>query len=306
MIKLTLISALLLSSCTFTSHPTTPSQLGSPISISSMEAVLDQPSVIEVKTIASADWVANLSEVLNLDSPKAKAEGLVDREEPITVYAHLVRHPKYGYFLIDTGVSEKLLSKPSQAGVNWLIAKKVKLDRMKKLKSTDQILADLPEKLSGVFLTHLHPDHISGMAAIPDITPIYVGLGEAESKHFSHLFLRGTVDGILEGKGPLQEWQFKPDTLKTFAGVLDVFGDQSFFAISVPGHTHGSTAYLARTKNGPILFTGDVCHTRWGWDHTVEPGTSTEDIKANADSLKTLKSLVDRHPNIQVRLGHQQ
>jgi N-acyl homoserine lactone hydrolase len=156
--------------------------------------------------------------------------------------------------------SDELLNNPGQAGVNWLVAKKVKLDRMKKIKTTNQILAELPKGLSGVFLTHLHPDHISGMAAISDATPLYVGKGEANSKDFSHMFLRSTVDGILNGKAPLQEWQFEPDPQKKFAGVLDIFGDQSVFAISVPGHTFGSTAYLVRTKSVPVLFTGDGFH----------------------------------------------
>jgi hypothetical protein len=31
---------------------------------------------------------------------------------------------------------------------------------------------------------------------------------------------------------------------------------------------------LARTTTGPVLLTGDTCHTRWGWDNSVEPGTS--------------------------------
>jgi glyoxylase-like metal-dependent hydrolase (beta-lactamase superfamily II) len=88
--------------------------------------------------------------------------------------------------------------------------------------------------------------------------------------------------------------------------VLDVFGDGSFWAISAPGHTPGSIAFLARTPHGPVLLTGDVCHTAWGWQHGVEPGTFSDDLAGSADSLARLERFVRRHPSIEVRLGHQQ
>jgi glyoxylase-like metal-dependent hydrolase (beta-lactamase superfamily II) len=86
---------------------------------------------------------------------------------------------------------------------------------------------------------------------------------------------------------------------------VDIFGDGSAFAISVPGHTPGSTAYVLRTPNGPVLLTGDTSHTRWGWDHGVEPGSYTADQPTNLKSLQFLKDLVGRHPTMEVRLGHQ-
>jgi glyoxylase-like metal-dependent hydrolase (beta-lactamase superfamily II) len=107
------------------------------------------------------------------------------------------------------------------------------------------------------------------------------------------------TDQALEGKGALNELQFSAD------GVLDVFGDGSFWALYVPGHTKGSTAFLARTTQGPVLMTGDACHTKWGWDNGVEPGTFSDDKKASAESLARLRTLVERHPKIEVRLGHQ-
>jgi N-acyl homoserine lactone hydrolase len=87
--------------------------------------------------------------------------------------------------------------------------------------------------------------------------------------------------------------------------VLDIFGDGSLFAILVPSHTAGSVAYLARTPRGPVLLTGDTCHTSWGWDHGVEPGSFSGNRPQNAVSLANLKALVARHPGIEVRLGYQ-
>jgi N-acyl homoserine lactone hydrolase len=120
-----------------------------------------------------------------------------------------------------------------------------------------------------------------------------------------YLFTQGTIDRQLDGQAPLQEWRFEADPSGRFAGVTDIFGDGSVFALLVPGHTAGSVAYLVRTPNGPVLFTGDTCHTRWGWDHDVEPGSFSGDRPANKASLANLRALVARHPEIDVRLGHQ-
>ena len=90
-----------------------------------------------------------------------------------------------------------------------------------------------------------------------------------------------------------------------FAGVLDIFNDRSVWALRVPGHTPGCTAYLVRTPDGPVLLVGDACHTAWGWENGVEPGSFSHDKPASAKSLAMLQALVERHPEIDVRLGHQ-
>jgi glyoxylase-like metal-dependent hydrolase (beta-lactamase superfamily II) len=77
------------------------------------------------------------------------------------------------------------------------------------------------------------------------------------------------------------------------------------WALWVPGHTPGSTAYLVRTTKGPVLLVGDASHTRWGWEHDVEPGTFTADGPKSVESFKKLKAFAVAHPNVEVRFGHQ-
>jgi glyoxylase-like metal-dependent hydrolase (beta-lactamase superfamily II) len=154
-------------------------------------------------------------------------------------------------------------------------------------------------------LTHLHLDHVLGLRDLASSVPIYVGAGDAEEKSVMNLLQKGVYDAALEGKGPLQEVRFQPDPDGAFAGIADVFGDGSLWALSVPGHTPGSVAFLARTTKGPVLLTGDACHTAWGWEHGVAPGTFSVDVKESAESLARLEKLVARHPAIEVRPGHQ-
>ena len=51
---------------------------------------------------------------MNLKSPAAVQAGLKDRDEPIQIYAHLLKHPQRGNYLVDTGVSKKLVDRSRQ------------------------------------------------------------------------------------------------------------------------------------------------------------------------------------------------
>ena len=297
--------ALLLQGCTLTSHPVGQPALGKPSGSAEMERLIDQPGTIQLETINSADWSVPLAGMVNLKSPAAIQAGLKDRDEQIQVYAHLLKHPQRGNFIVDTGVSRKLLDDPGKEGLNWLIQKVMHIEKIQIRKSTAEILQGMGGKLSGVFFTHLHLDHISGMPDIANDVPLYIGATESTETSFKNMFVRGASDQLLKDKQPLQEWHFQPDPQNKFEGIIDVFEDGSVFAISVPGHTPGSIAFLIRTTHGPVLLTGDTCHTRWGWEHTVEPGDFTADNERNLKSLMSMKELVARHPQIEVRLGHQ-
>lgn len=298
-------AVLLVQGCALTSHPVGKPALGKASSSAEMERLIDQPGPVQLETIDSAHWSVPLAGLLNLDSPAAVQAGLKDRDEPIQIYAHLLKHPQRGNYLVDTGVSRKLVDDPGKEGLNWLIQKVMHIERLQIRKSTGEIVQGVDGKLSGVFFTHLHIDHISGMPDIANDVPLYIGASESTTTSFKNMFVRGASDQLLKDKQPLQEWHFQPDPQDRFEGIVDVFEDGSVYAIKVPGHTPGSTAFLIRTTHGPVLLTGDTCHTRWGWEHTVEPGDFTEDQARNLKSLKELKELVARHPQIEVRLGHQ-
>jgi N-acyl homoserine lactone hydrolase len=291
-------------SFTTTTHPTTPARIGTPVNSAAMEAVLDQPSPIELKTVGT-DWVANLSGLLDLKDPKAVQAGLKQRKEPIKIYTHVVRHPTQGFFLIDTGVSERFVNDPARAGVGWVLRKFAGVKDMQPQPSTAEIITAEGTPLQGVFMTHLHLDHVSGLPDIPEDVPIYTGPHEAEASLFLNLFAQGTNNRLLNGRPPLQELQIPKDPDDKFEGVIDVFGDDSFFAILTPGHTAGHVAFLARTTTGPVLLTGDTSHTRWGWENSVEPGSFLSERQRSRKNLLALKALSERHPKMTVRLGHQ-
>src|SRR5262249_14992648 len=103
--------------CAASTHATRGAQLGVPVSGAAMEALIDIPGPVEVETVVGADWAVTRAGLINLDDPQAKAAGLTDGDEPIQIFAHVLRHPTRGTFLVDTGVTRTLVEHPADAGV---------------------------------------------------------------------------------------------------------------------------------------------------------------------------------------------
>ncbi len=292
------------SGCSVTTHPAEPAKFGHERRLSDLEAVMDTPGTLTVTTVNSADWAVDLSGLLNLDHTKAKAAGIEDRLEPISIYFHVIQHPEQGLYLVDTGVETKLRTAPSESAMSWLVRSAMHMDRLKVRMDLGSYLAQQRQPLKGVFLTHLHLDHVSGLPDVPNEVPVFVGEGETKDRHLLNLFDRSSIDAELNGKRPLRELAVRGE-LASGGGVLDVFGDGQLWALAAPGHTRGSLAFVARTPAGPVLMTGDASHTAWGWNNGVEPGSFSADKPASAVSLGQLRALAERHPRMSVRLGHQ-
>lgn len=300
-----LLGALHLVGCAASQHPTVAAPLGRSASSEEMLRVLDQPGPVQFEVIVAADWAVERSGLINLDHPAAVAAGLEDGSEPIQIYTYGLVHPRFGTFLVDSGVSEEFEDPERNERVGFLVRQAMNTDALAVRKSTRAWLAAHGGALDGVFLTHIHIDHVMGLADVPAATPVYTGPGETVSEGFLNLFTQSTTDALLEPVGPLREWAFETDPSGRFAGVIDVFGDGSVWAVHVPGHSPGSTAFVVRTPDGAKLLVGDASHTAWGWRNGVEPGTFSANGPESAKSLAALRRLAAEHPDLEVHLGHQ-
>lgn len=278
-----------------THHPTMRSDLGVAAGAGALEASLARPGVVTFRRVRFATWTGGRGTFIDRDDPRT--ESIPPGSEEATIYAYLLEHPTRGRYLIDSGVSAEL-----EARLNPIMRRAVADLNVRIDQTTARWLAGLAPP-QGVFLTHLHFDHIGGLIDLDPSTPVYLGPGDAAEANRLNALLGPPADAILEGYGPLREWAFRPDPDGRFEGVLNVFGDGSVWALHVPGHSPGSTAYLINAVDGPKLVVGDAAHTRLGWEDSMpQPAPATARAEISVDRLRRFAA---GHPAVEVFLGHQ-
>lgn len=306
----TALAALTLSSgCAQTTHEVRAAgplvaQSKTPLKWSEFEARLSEPGPVRLRKIVAADWAVPLGGMLNLDHPRAKEAELKDGPEAIQIYMYELEHAEHGAFLVDTGIARSVAQQTEEMPLRWPVTSAMPFEELKVRLDTKAYLEARETSLQGVFLTHLHLDHLLGLQDIPKEVPLYIGPAEHRDKRFSHLLVRPTTNLNLEGFSALNEWQISASDDEHLAFV-DIFGDASVVGLHVPGHTRGSMAFVVCSTQGPQLIVGDASHTAWGWEHDVEPGSYNSNGEQAAHSLKLLRAFAARHPQMRLHLGHQ-
>ena len=296
---------LVLGACSATSHPTVVTKLGVAGTLEELVASASKPGPIVLRKRLAARWEVDRAGLINLNHPTAQRAGIGAGAEPIELYFYSVSHPSHGTYLIDSGVARGLIRDGEASDISWLVRRAMGTDTLAVELALADWLNEQSAPLQGVLLTHIHLDHILGLADLPLGTPVYIGPGETKPKGFQNLFTRGTTNRLLGHVGALQEIAFSGGPIGDFAGVLDLFGDGSLWALAVPGHSPGSLAFVANTATGPHLILGDASHTRWGWTNAVEPGTFSHNQTLSRQSLAALVALAARLPGVRVHPGHQ-
>jgi glyoxylase-like metal-dependent hydrolase (beta-lactamase superfamily II) len=86
---------------------------------------------------------------------------------------------------------------------------------------------------------------------------------------------------------------------------VDLFGDGSFWAISVPGHTDDDIAYLINGAT-PVLLTGDASHFAWAFKMGVAPrGWNKTGTARGYVSLEQLRAFTRAYPSVTIVYGHE-
>jgi len=298
-----IVSIFLLTNCRVTSLNSNSIQKGTPTILD--EQFYSNPrGILQFQKITGADWEVDRSGLIDLKDPISKQKGLTDGKEAIQINFYVIEHPAYGRFLIDTGMGDVFKKEKSEWPFTWIVKKAMNTDTLKIKTTTGEWISKNQGKIAGVFLTHMHLDHIMGANDISPETPIMVGTGEATSKSFTNIFVQGNTDIFLKDKS-IQEVKFSEPSPDLGLSILDFFGDKSFLIFHSPGHTHGSLAFLIHSKEGLQLILGDTCHSSFGWENNIAPGDFSVDKEQNRKSLNSLQKIAKKFPNIKVHPGHQ-
>ncbi|TGL62306.1 MBL fold metallo-hydrolase [Leptospira ognonensis] len=302
--SLTILAFFLILHCSQSTRPFSKTVIGKTKSFEEIESSVTQKGPIKFQKFLAADWIADRSGLLDFKDPKTKSAGLVEGEEEIQIYFYIVEHPKFGKYLIDTGISNVFKKEPQDWPVSKLIQNVMNLDKLKIKSILSETLKDDQITLNGVFLTHMHLDHIMGVPDLPNQTTVYVGPDESNYKAFLNLFVQGSTDRLIGENVKIEQLEFKNKSPENIE-ILDFFGDGSLYVLWVSGHTPGSLAFLVQTTGGTQLIVGDTCHTTWGWEQNVPPGKFTSSLELNRKHLNQLKEITQKFPKIKIHPGHQ-
>lgn len=117
------------------------------------------------------------------------------------------------------------------------------------------------QPVSGLILTHGHPDHAAGAASIQRTfgCPVYAPALCARAISNGDELALGLTAGKSAGVYP-EEFTLQPCPVDRTINDGDTFtlGGLSFLAIRVRGHSPDSTAYLVSVEERRCLFAGDI------------------------------------------------
>lgn len=182
------------------------------------------------------------------------------RDEALPVNAFLVEHPA-GLCLFDTGQT----ARAAEPGHFPRWHPFFRLARFE-LGPTDEAAAQLerigasPADIRWVVLSHLHTDHVGGLASFP-AAEVLVSRVEWRSAAGLRGRLRGYVQHEWpEGVSP-RLVDFDGPAIGPFPGSYDVAGDGRLLFVPLPGHTPGHSALLVRDEEQSWLLGGDAAHS---------------------------------------------
>jgi len=269
-------------------------------SFNSWDEILSNPGDITIEAMETGHLIISNMFFLNMKHPNAR--GLKKETITVPVYCHLIRHSTHGDFLVDAGLDKSFQDDP-HGNIRGPLRKLFWPLKSYQKKGQD-IGTQIKEKgidLKGVFFTHLHMDHISGMQHLSkDIRPV-IGKGEPDYS-FGPLFYQDNFAGV----EALYEIDFdSARNLPPLGRCADVFGDGSFWAVPTPGHRKGHVSFLVNGEKRTVLLTGDACDIKLGFDLGVGPGFGSYNLHEAQQSLEKMKEFVRTHPRITVFFGHE-
>lgn len=143
----------------------------------------------------------------------------------------------------------------------------------------DSILKRNDAKLEAVLLTHAHFDHIGGLDALLEKYKVDVYMNPLEFSFLSNASLNGSASF-----GGFLETQAVPKAVHDGSNVIGGF---EVTAITLPGHTVGSTVYIIDNMlfSGDVLFQGSVGRTDLPTGSWSEMQSSIEKLKQLPDSM---------------------
>jgi len=227
---------------------------------------------------------------------------------PINVY--VIEHPD-GLVLFDTGQDRRsTLDVDYFPGgiVGYLYGRLARFTIGEHDTLTDRLAAVgyRATDVKTVVLSHLHQDHIGGIAELPGATIV---VSAAEWRGLDSRFAQ--VNGLLTThilRAGI-EWQrvepvaLDDPAISPFTSGFDLFGDGTMLLLPTPGHTPGSLSMLIRAPDTPtLLLVGDLTYDVSLLRNEQVPGVGNH--AGLIESTRAVNVLADRYTDLVVLAAH--
>lgn len=226
----------------------------------------------------------------------------------IPIPAFLIRHPKAGPILVDTGLHPSIASDPREnlgRFGTWLCRPEMEPGSDLAAQLRDRDIA--PSQVRLVLLTHLHVDHASGIADFPEATFIVTAAEWKEATSGLLPILKGYRRQQYDYAFDFRTISFDGDGVSsyaTFGRTIDLFGDGSVRLASTPGHSAGHQSVILRLKERDMVIAGDALFREAQLEPRADlPGLMYDEHQYKR-SLQEIRLFRREYPDAVITAGH--
>ncbi|MCI9599368.1 MAG: N-acyl homoserine lactonase family protein [Lachnospiraceae bacterium] len=203
-------------------------------------------------------------------------------QSPIS--AILIRHPKLGNILYDTGNSPYYSREyPKSVLETYPVEEFISIEEALKLHGLTA------EDIDMLILSHLHFDHAGGLRYFAGTKALHnVLVSESELKHAYHHVITGKKSAYIKPLFDVEGIRYQ-----TWKDELELADDISLFAQN--SHTPGCAGMLLKLlEQGNMIVTSDTIYTKDNFELELPPGGSinatTEEFYTNLARIKKMQA----------------
>lgn len=254
--------------------------------------------VLHCGTIRVSPNVLDLGRSTRLTNTAAQILTPDSRRVTLPVSAYLIEH-QHGLILVDCGWRRDISPNGvyDEKAVRALLSPQLAAFYRPVVEPGQTIHEQLaalgikPSDLELVIITHLDPDHVSGVVHLHGARRIIV----PEDEYF------WSCRTVYKMRQPWKLWIDEPIERVYYRGfpdvpnswAVDIFGDGTLYMVNLPGHTDGMAGIVAVNGKRFALMCADAGFNRRSWEELVVPGFGFDE-KRQLKSLEWVRDMSRR------------